>query len=80
VSQGSEPTGREPGLVEGFADHLGVEIEWTVGGEEQLVTLLEEGQLDIAVGGVTDKNLWVDKVGLTRPTQRWSPGGRPRST
>lgn len=61
------PGGREPQLVEGFAEHLGAEVEWTIAGEEHLVTMLEDGELDLAVGGFTDANLWVDKVGLTRP-------------
>jgi polar amino acid transport system substrate-binding protein len=61
-----DPTGREPGLVEAFAESLGAEVEWTVTGEEDLVRLLEEGEIDLAVGGFTDTNAWVDKVGLTR--------------
>ncbi|WP_416955318.1 transporter substrate-binding domain-containing protein [Nocardioides sp. T5] len=61
------PTGREPRLVSGFADHLGAEVEWTVAGEEELVRLFEAGEIDLAVGGFTDTNAWVDKVGLTRP-------------
>jgi ABC-type amino acid transport substrate-binding protein len=61
------PRGREPQLVEGFADHLAAEVEWTVAGEEHLVRMLEDGELDLAVGGFTDANAWVDKVGLTRP-------------
>jgi polar amino acid transport system substrate-binding protein len=61
------PTGREPELVTAFAESLGAEVEWTVTGEEDLVRLLEEGKIDLAVGGFTDKNAWVDKVGLTRP-------------
>lgn len=62
-----DPTGREPRLVEAFAESLGADVEWTVTGEEDLVRLLEEGELDLAVGGFTDANAWVDKVGLTRP-------------
>lgn len=61
-----DPTGPEPRLVEAFAEDLGADVEWTVTGEEDLVRLLEEGQIDLAVGGFTDKNAWVDKVGLTR--------------
>jgi polar amino acid transport system substrate-binding protein len=61
-----DPTGREPRLVEAFAEDLGAEVEWTVTGEEDLVRLLEEGEIDLAVGGFTDTNAWVDKVGLTR--------------
>jgi ABC-type amino acid transport substrate-binding protein len=62
-----DPTGREPRLVDAFAASLGADVEWTVTGEEDLVRLLEEGEIDLAVGGFTDKNAWVDKVGLTRP-------------
>ncbi len=64
---GGAPGGQEPRLVEDFADDLDVEVEWTVAGEEELVTMLEEAELDLAVGGFTDANAWVDKVGLTRP-------------
>jgi ABC-type amino acid transport substrate-binding protein len=60
------PGGREPTLVTGFAESLGAEVEWTVAGEEELVRLLEAGDLDLAVGGFTEDNAWVDKVGLTR--------------
>lgn len=60
------PTGREPRIVSEFADHLAADVEWTVAGEEELVRLLEEGEIDLAVGGFTDANAWVDKVGLTR--------------
>jgi polar amino acid transport system substrate-binding protein len=62
-----EPSGREPRLVEAFAEDLGADVEWTVTGEEDLVRLLEEGDIDLAVGGFTEANAWVDKVGLTRP-------------
>ena len=61
-----DPTGREPRLVEAFAEDLGADVEWTVTGEEDLVRLLEEGEIDLAFGGFTDTNAWVDKVGLTR--------------
>ena len=62
-----DPTGREPRLAEAFAEDLDAEVEWTVAGEEELVRLFEEGEIDLAVGGFTDDNAWVDKVGLTRP-------------
>ena len=67
VTGDGAPSGREPQLVEDFADDLGAEVEWTVAGEEELVTMLENAQLDLAVGGFTDANAWVDKVALTRP-------------
>jgi len=66
VDPGDPPRGREPRLVERFADGLDAEVEWTVAGEEHLVSMLEDGELDLAVGGFTEDNAWVDKVGLTR--------------
>ena len=72
---GRRPDRREPRLVAAFADDLGAEVEWTVAGEEELVPLLEEGELDLAVGGFTDANAWVDKVGLTRPYAEAEAGG-----
>ena len=71
--------GREPGLVEAFADDVGADVEWTVAGEEQLVTMLEDGDLDLAVGGFTDANAWVDEVGLTRPYAEVEVGGSPEA-
>lgn len=61
------PTGREPRLATAFAADLGAEVEWTVAGEEEIVSLFEGGELDLAVGGFTDTNAWVDEVALTRP-------------
>jgi membrane-bound lytic murein transglycosylase MltF len=64
---GDVPSGPEVSLVEGFADSVGAEVEWTVAGEEHLVSLLEDGSLDVAVGGFSDQNPWVARVALTRP-------------
>jgi len=61
------PAGREPELVEGFADHLGARVEWTVAGEEHLVEMLEKGELDLVVGGLSDQNAWTSKAAPTRP-------------
>lgn len=49
-----------------YATHVGADVEWTVAGEEDLVEMLEAGELDLAVGGFTENNAWVDHVGLTR--------------
>jgi ABC-type amino acid transport substrate-binding protein len=53
-------------LVEGLADSLDARVEWVVGSEEELVEALENGDLDLAVGGMTDRTPWVDRVGVTR--------------
>lgn len=63
---GGTPGGREPDLVSQFADDLEADVDWTVAGEEELVRMLEEGEIDLAVGGFTEDNAWVDEVGLTR--------------
>lgn len=62
-----EPAGIEVDLVEAFADELGAEVVWEVGGEEQLVGDLEEGRLDVVVGGLTARSPWASKAALTRP-------------
>jgi len=65
-------------LVEGFALSRGARVEWTVGSEEDLVDALEEGRVDLAVGGMTDATPWSDRVSVTRgfPGIPGS-GGRP---
>ena len=67
VERGAPPTGREPELVDRFARSLGARVEWTVAGEEELFDQLSHAQLDLVVGGLTDKNPWVSEIGLTRP-------------
>ncbi|MGP5383740.1 transporter substrate-binding domain-containing protein, partial [Glutamicibacter arilaitensis] len=61
------PQGAEPALIEDFAQHAGAEIQWTIGGEEQLVEQLKAGQLDLVAGGITSKTPWSEKAGVTRP-------------
>lgn len=67
LSSRRRPSGQEVRLVEQYAAAHGARVEWTVGTEEHLVSLLESGDLDLAVGGFTDQNPWVEKVALTRP-------------
>ncbi|MGO0575416.1 transporter substrate-binding domain-containing protein [Ornithinimicrobium panacihumi] len=62
-----DPGGSEVELVEGFARSLDVEPVWVVGGEEELVRQLEEGEVHVVVGGLTKKSPWASKVALTRP-------------
>lgn len=64
---GDEPSGREVELVQAYAATLNAEVEWTVGGEEELVNRLEHGRLDLLIGGLTKKTPWKNKVGLTKP-------------
>jgi polar amino acid transport system substrate-binding protein len=63
-----DPGGTEVDLVEGFASAQGAEAVYVVEGEEELVRLLDEGQLDVMVGGLTSKTPWAKKdVATTRP-------------
>ncbi|MCK6095148.1 transporter substrate-binding domain-containing protein [Micrococcus sp. EYE_162] len=64
---GAEPTGSEADLVRRFAQSRGASVEWTASGEEALMTALEKGDLDIAVGGFTERSPWTTHANLTRP-------------
>lgn len=60
------PTGPLADLTIGFAEHLDATPKWTVRGEESLVTLLEAGTIDLAVGGFTEQTPWSDRAGVSR--------------
>lgn len=62
---GLQPAGIEVELVEELATELDAEVEWTVGGEESLITSLEDGELDLVVGGLTSTSPWAQKAALT---------------
>ncbi|MEV7631688.1 hypothetical protein AB0N64_04665 [Microbacterium sp. NPDC089318] len=62
----STPSGPLPDLADRFAASLDAEPEWTVGSEETLVGMLEAGDLDLVIGGFTEKTPWIDKAGITR--------------
>lgn len=61
------PSGSEAELVERYARTLDAKVEWTEGGEEELVTRMEKGRLDLMIGGLTKDTAWGKKVGLTQP-------------
>ncbi|WP_225310221.1 transporter substrate-binding domain-containing protein [Microbacterium testaceum] len=61
------PAGIEVEVLTEFARSLGAEVEWTVGSEESLVRGLEEGDLDVVAGGITEQTPWTNKAGITRP-------------
>lgn len=60
------PSGPLVDLVEEFAASLDADVQWTIGSEEELVVRVEEGDLDLVVGGFTDQTPWDDRVGVTR--------------
>ncbi len=74
VSDG-EVGGSLASLIEGFAATRNAHIVWSIGSEEQLVDQLEDGQLDLAIGGMTDSSPWSERVALTRAYPELSPEG-----
>ena len=68
VIEGDEPSGgAEVELVRRFARDVGARIEWVQGSEEELVEAAKEGQVDLLIGGITNKSRWQKDVALTRP-------------
>lgn len=59
-------SGPLPSLIEGFAAERDAEVVWTVDSEERLVDRLENGRLDLAIGGMTDSTPWAERVSITR--------------
>lgn len=64
--------GSEVALVDDFAERIDADIEWQVGSEEALVRDLEAGELDLVIGGLTEKTPWSDKAGMTRPYEEFT--------
>lgn len=75
---GAEVSGPLPSVIEEFAADRDATVTWTVGSEEDLVDLLERGELDLAIGGMTDATPWSERVSVTRayPTLPGADGRR----
>ncbi len=59
--------GLEPEIIRGLADQLNAEVRWHWGAESQLLRALEQLQLDLIIGGIT-QNKWVSKAAApTKP-------------
>ena len=71
VTDGEQPTGIEVELAASFAEALDASIVWTEGSEQSLVQLLETGELDLVIGGISEQTPWSDRVAVTRP---YAPG------
>lgn len=66
-AEGQDPGGTEVELVTGFARSVGAKPTWVIGGEEALVKQLENGEIQVLIGGLTSKSPWSKHVALTRP-------------
>lgn len=67
VLEGDRPVGVEVELARRFARDVGARIEWVEGSEEELVDAAKEGQVDLILGGLTNKSRWKKDVAFTRP-------------
>ena len=66
--EGGRPVGgAEVKLARRFARELGARIAWVQGSEEELVDAAKEGQVDLILGGFTNKSRWEKDVAFTRP-------------
>ena len=65
--EGAPVAGVEVRLVEAMAADFDADIEWVTGSEEQLLSTLEVGELDLVIGGLTSTNPWSANVTFTHP-------------
>lgn len=66
VVDGDEVSGPLPELIEGFADSIDARVTWSVDSEEDLVDGLVAGDLDLAIGGMTETTPWIEQASVTR--------------
>src|SRR3546814_10205262 len=59
--------GVEVALIQAFAREIDARIEWIPAGTPKLLKALEEFQLDLVIGGLTEETPWKKRVALTRP-------------
>ena len=64
---GPEPSGVEVGLIRELAADLGAEVDYTAGSEQELVEALKQRELDVVIGGITDRTRWSKEVAMTKP-------------
>lgn len=70
VADDGSVSGAEAAILVDYADTLGATVAWTPGAESRLILALEEGDLDVVMGGIRADSPWADKAALTRPHAR----------
>ena len=60
-----DPGGIEAQLITDYANSINADVEWHHSGEEKLITMLAESELDVVVGGLTDQSPWESDAALT---------------
>ncbi|MBK0419646.1 hypothetical protein JD276_11440 [Leucobacter sp. CSA1] len=61
------PRGPLPDLARGFAEELHARVVWEMGSEESLVRMLEEDEIDLALGDFSPETPWSDRSAVSRP-------------
>lgn len=60
------PRGPLVDLASEYAESIDARVSWTTAGEETLVGMLEDGDIDLAIGGFSAETPWAERVGATR--------------
>lgn len=68
--------GSEVDLLTDYAATIDAEIRWVPGGESALAAAMQEGELDVVIGGLAADVPWTSQIALTRPyTTTQGPDG-----
>jgi polar amino acid transport system substrate-binding protein len=59
--------GIEGAMVQSLARDLGAQVHWVHGQPEQLLTALQQRELDLVIGGLSASSPWSAQVAFTRP-------------
>jgi polar amino acid transport system substrate-binding protein len=59
--------GIESGIVRSLARELNSRVSWVRGNEHELLTALQDRELDLVIGGLNDRSPWSKQVAFTRP-------------
>ncbi|WP_241680655.1 transporter substrate-binding domain-containing protein [Pseudactinotalea suaedae] len=67
AGESGEPSGTEVELVSAFAASLDAEVAWVPGSEADLMTRLEESELDVVIAGLQATTPWSSHAAITYP-------------
>ena len=67
TGDGADARGVEPYLVRALAERHRARIRWSWGSVEAHYAALERFELDLVIGGITDRTPWKKRIGLTAP-------------
>ena len=62
--------GSEAEIIKAFAEKHDMQVEWVAGPEHALILGLEESELHVVIGGITEDSPFKDVVGLTNPYRK----------